>query len=285
MLPSYDGSVPRVGVVTDSTAAGPLAASPNLRVVPLTIIAGGDEFPDSGSAVSARVLAALGEGLPVSTSQPSAQAFAAAYREAAKTCDTVVSVHISGGLSGTVHAAALAASAADVPVTVVDSRTAGAGLAVAATAALRAADLGGSAASVTQAALRAARASVTYFAVGSMEHLRRGGRITRAQAVVGSALGVRPVLILRDGKIEVDHIARSRMGAQRRLVDVVERPLQRQGDWSLIAYHCADPSSVEPLAAALRDRFGLPVSIVDVGGVLGAHVGPGLTGVAVVPGA
>src|SRR4051812_32954155 len=130
---------PRVAVVTDSTASLPpgLAAGSGVHVVPLDVLVDGERFAEGVDLTSARLASVLRAGARVTTSQPPPAAFAAAYREAVERgAREIVSVHLSGELSGTVRAAELAAMAAPVPVHVVDSRTVVMGLGFAVLAAV-----------------------------------------------------------------------------------------------------------------------------------------------------
>jgi DegV family protein with EDD domain len=215
---------PRVVVVTDSTSCltAADAAAWGIDVVPLDVAADGERFRDGVDLTPEGLVAALESGRRVTTSQPPPAAFAAAYEAAAaRGAAEVVSVHLSGELSGTVRAAGLAAQLAPLPVHVVDSRSAGLGLGFAALAAAEAArgTVWGPAdgASVAGAAEQVGRSTAAWFVVDSLDHLRRGGRLSAAAAAFGTVLGLRPVLALRDGRIEVAERVRTRRAARDRL--------------------------------------------------------------------
>ena len=215
---------PRVVVVTDSTSCltAADAAAWRIDVVPLDVAADGERFRDGVDLTPEGLVAALESGRRVTTSQPPPAAFAAAYEAAAaRGAAEVVSVHLSGELSGTVRAAGLAAQLAPLPVHVVDSRSAGLGLGFAALAAAETArgTVWGPAdgASVAGAAEQVGRSTAAWFVVDSLDHLRRGGRLSAAAAAFGTVLGLRPVLALRDGRIEVAERVRTRRAARDRL--------------------------------------------------------------------
>ncbi|HVE31712.1 MAG TPA: DegV family protein, partial [Mycobacteriales bacterium] len=195
----------RVVVVTDSTAYLPtgLADELSVRVVPLQVVLGGRSGAEGSEVTPAQVAAALAAWVPVSTSRPTPTEFAAVYREALEggACG-VVSLHLSRELSGTWDSARLAAGEVGAgSIRVVDSRSAAMGLGFAVLAAAKAAAAGGSPEEVYAAAVGTAERTTTLFYVDTLEHLRRGGRIGAAQALLGTALSVKPILHVREGRI------------------------------------------------------------------------------------
>lgn len=278
-----------VAVVTDSTAYLPpeLVAALDVEVVPLYVVLtgrSGREGLDVGSAEVARTLAVRGS--QVTTSRPTPGDFVAAYRRRLDAgADRIVSVHLSGELSGTWDAARTAASqVGDHVVTVVDGRTAAMGTGFAVLAAARAAAAGAGAAEVAEAARATAAAGSTLFVVDTLEHLRRGGRIGSAAAVLGTALSVRPVLHVQDGRIVLLEKVRTTSRAVARLVQRVV-DLCGEGPVSLAVHHLAAATRADALADQLRERVpGLcELHVSELGAAIGAHVGPGALGVVVDP--
>ncbi|OMQ10294.1 fatty acid-binding protein DegV, partial [Modestobacter sp. VKM Ac-2676] len=195
-----------VAVVTDSTAYLPaeIVAELGIEVVPLYVVLAGRSGREGSDVTSAEVARALAvRGGHVTTSRPTPGDFVAAYRRLlAGGADRVVSVHLSGELSGTWDAARVAAGqVGEHLVTVLDSRSAAMGNGFAVLAAARVAAAGGSADQVAQAARETAAASRTFFVVDTLEHLRRGGRIGSAAAWLGTALAVKPLLHVIDGRV------------------------------------------------------------------------------------
>ena len=194
-----------VAIVTDSTAYLPpkSAAAAGVWVVPLQVVVDGRSL-DEGTAFGQRELTeALRRRVRVSTSRPSPRAFLDAYQSVVSAgASAVVSVHISGHLSGTGDAARLAAKDAPVPVEVVDSHSLGMGLGYAVLSCAEAADLGGPVEHVAEVGRRRAERTSTFFYVDTLEYLRRGGRIGAAQALLGTALAVKPLLHLQNGEIQ-----------------------------------------------------------------------------------
>ncbi|TDE39474.1 DegV family protein [Actinomadura sp. 6K520] len=275
-----------VAVVTDSTAYLPpgLAARHGLTVVPLQISVGG-ATRDEDDITTAEAAQALREWQPVTTSRPAPERFADVYRAAAGSgAHAIVSVHLSAALSGTAEAARLAADNAPIPVTVVDSGTIGMGLGFAALSAAATALADGTAEQVAEAATRRAALTRSLIYVDTLEHLRRGGRIGAAANLLGSALMVKPLLDIREGRLAPLEKVRT---SSRALARLEELAVTEAGDRrvDLGVQHLAAASRAESLAARLRERVPdvADVYVGEVGPVIGAHVGPGMLGVVVAP--
>jgi DegV family protein with EDD domain len=218
------------------------------------------------------------------TSQPSVGDFLAVYEPILEAGDDLVSVHLSGGISGTVGAAEQARAAlvergiAEDRIVVVDSETACGGLGMVAMAAAAASRAGADAPGCAAAA-RALRVDLkTWFAVDTLEFLRRGGRIGSAQAYLGSALKIKPILTL--GK-EIEPIERVRT-AGRAVERMKEYLAERFEDGCDVfaVQHIQDPGRAEELVEAGRGIYGTePLFVSEIGPVIGTHIGPGLLGV------
>lgn len=276
-----------VAVVTDSTAYLDAAESAmwGVTVVPLHVVIGGREFDDTADPALTGVAEALREHAPVTTSQPAPQRFAAAYAAAAAAgADGVVSVHLSGSLSGTAEAARLAAKDAPVPVEVIDSGSVGMGLGFPVLAAAEAARRGASQAEVVSAAGESAAATRSFFYVDTLEYLRRGGRIGAAVNLLGSALAIKPLLHLADGTITVLEKVRTANRAIARLEDLAVQATA-DGAVSVAVQHLGAAARARALADGLAARVPAAsrLTVVEVGAVIGAHVGPGLLGVTIAP--
>lgn len=274
----------RVAVVTDSTADIPqdVAEERGLRVVPMTVTFGDDDHI-SGVTLDADVfygLLAASETLPT-TSQPNPAWFEEAYADAAdEGADAVVSVHISSELSGTCGLAGRVASDASLPVTVVDSRHAGGSLALAVFAALRAAERGADPDEVAEAARSVAAQTALYFVVDDLEYLKRGGRLTGAQKLLGSVLRVKPVLTIDDGRVVPQEKVRTWKRA-------IERLGELAGDYAggeavdVIVTHAVAGERAADVWLALDGRIGIRDRLeTTIGPVVGTHIGPGAVGVA-----
>ncbi|HQA15311.1 MAG TPA: DegV family protein [Ornithinibacter sp.] len=287
-------------LVTDSTAYLPSALLDGLdiRVVPLHVVVGGRTHSEGVDIDPAAVAAALRAFTPVTTSRPTPAAFIDAYEAAAAAgADSVVSVHLSEAMSSTIGSAHLAASESPIPVTVIDSRGLGMAMGFAVLAGARLAAGGASAGEVADAVRATCAGASVMFYVDTLEYLRRGGRIGKAGAMLGSALAIKPILGLRDGQIVPLERVRTSSRAIARLEELAVDAAQAAGTAGaggaggagggvdVAVHHLDSPERAERLAERLRARLGpgTEVVVVELGAVVGAHVGPGTLAVAVVP--
>ncbi|WP_181312792.1 DegV family protein [Nocardioides campestrisoli] len=283
--------MPGTVIVTDSTASlsPEVAAAHGIVVVPLQVVIGA-QVHDEGSdgATPEMVAGALRDFVPVSTSRPAPARLLEIYEElAAGGAESIVSIHLSGEMSGTFESAQLAAARASVPVIPVDSRQVSAATGFAALAAAEVAAAGGSAEEAAEAARRRAAAAHSYFYVDTLEYLRRGGRIGAAAALLGGALSVKPLLEIREGHVASLERVRTAGRALQRLEDLAVAAAQERPVDVCVA-HLASPERAAQLADRLRQRLadqleGRDIWCTELGAVLGAHVGPGMVAAAVSP--
>lgn len=282
----------RTAVVTDSGAALPAQwlAGPVgdgvLTVVPMPVMVGAEIYGEGEDDILDTIAVALAAGTPVKTSRPSPGQFEQAYRSAERRgFDAVVSVHISGGLSGTADAARLAAAKVGIPVEVVDSQTVGMAQGMAVQAAVKAAAAGSDAAAVAAAARAQAGQTRVYFYVPSLEQLRRGGRIGAAASLLGTMLAIKPILAVDGGRIVPLEKVRSAARAIARLEEIVAADAAaRPGQTVRLAvHHFGNPAEAESLAARLAKALPdcPPAQISSLPAVLAAHAGLGVLAVIV----
>ena len=199
----------------------------------------------------------------------------------------VLSVHISAGLSGTCDAARQAVETlerGDHPgrVRVFDSSTGAGGIGLVALAAAKAAQKGADLDAVERAAREARDQLKIWFAIDTLEYLRRGGRIGAASAWIGSTLKIKPILTVESEMTPVERV-RTSAKAFDRMVDYA-RQRQAAGADGWVVQHIQSPEQAEKLVEACRSIFGSePVWVSEVGPVLGVHTGPGLLGVGGIP--
>ncbi len=275
-----------VALVTDSTAYLPrsLLKKHDIRVVPVHVVIGGRSY-DEREVDSESIVHGLRSGATVTTSRPTPQAFTQMYADLAREgAASIVSVHLSAAMSGTVDSARLAATACDVPVHVVDSGAIAMALGFGVLAAADAAALGADGVAVAAAAARRCENTETFFYVDTLEYLKRGGRIGPAAARLGTALAVKPLLHLEAGQIAPLEKVRT---ASRALARLEELAVACAGEKRVdIAVQHLDASArAAEIAAHLEERLsGIQRLVIEeVGAVVGTHVGPGLVAVAVSP--
>jgi DegV family protein with EDD domain len=281
-----------VAIVTDSTAMLPahVVAERQLHVVPLQVVIGARSY-DEGvdpEATPDTIAHALRQWTPVSTSRPAPAVFLDAYEKAAAAgAESVLSVHLSGEMSGTFESARLAARDAPIPVRAVDTRQLGVATGFAVLAAADVLDTGGSLEQAAAAAAVRAAETTSLFYVDTLEYLRRGGRIGAASALLGSALSVKPLLGIDDGRIVSREKVRTTTRALSRLEErAVQAAADRQVDVAVA--HLASADRADALADRLRARLASnladrEVVVGEVGAVIGAHVGPGMVAAVVAP--
>jgi DegV family protein with EDD domain len=276
-----------VRVVTDSTAYLPtdLAEASSLHVVPLTVTVSGRDGREGIDVSPADVAAALAERrMIVTTSRPAPAEFSQAYQNLLDAgASGVVSVHLSARLSGTYESARMAAADFGDRVAVVDAATAGMGVGFVAIAAHQAASRGGVVAAVRDAALVAAARTHTLFYVDTLEFLRRGGRISAASALLGTALSVKPILHVLGGEVVLREKVRTAGRALARLVELAAEEAG-ESDVDIAVQHLGAADRATALHDTLLERLQGRVRqayLSEVGAVIAAHTGPGVIGVAV----
>lgn len=277
----------KTAVVCDSTAYLPpeLIAERDIRVVSLYVSIDGEqqreaEVGDYGAFFD-RLRASEGGA---TTSQPSIGDFAAVYEPLLDEGREVVSVHISAGISGTCEAAEQARQRLidegkeGERIVVFDSRSAAGGMGLCALGAAAAARSGGDAEATLARAQQTREELKMWFAIDTLEYLRRGGRIGGASAFIGSALKIKPILTLEEEITPVERV-RTRARSIERLRDYA-RERHESGLDAWVVQYIQDDETAAALADDAREIFGCePAFISEIGAVLGAHVGPGLLGI------
>jgi len=266
-------------VVTDSSARLPddVVTEWGIRVVPLHILVDGDDLRDGVDEAPTDLYQRQ-----VTTAGASPSELAAVYRQAlSDSCgDGVVAVHISTELSSTLGAAEHAAREFDGAVRVVDSKSAGMGTGFVAMAAARAAREGGDLSTVVAQAESTVPRVYAFLVVQRLENLRRSGRIGAAASWLGTALALKPLLRITDGKLVLAQRVRTTSKAT---VAMVEQVLAVVGEHraALAVHHVDNPDGAAEVAATLASALPAcrPALVTDLGPVLGVHLGPGAVGV------
>ena len=274
-----------VAIVTDSTADLPpeLTASRSITVVPLTLNFDGKSLLDGVDIRPDEFY----RGLPSvtthpTTSQPSVGRFAEAYSSLLADHDAVVSIHISEKLSGTYSSARQAAEMTDPKrVRVVDSEKVSMSLGLITLVASSMAGGGAEAETIEAKVLDMRQHVQTYFSVATLEYLRRGGRIGRASALLGSVLQVKPVLCIRDGLVTPLERVRTFERALNRILELT-REIDRGHGVCVIVGHADAAADAERIGREL-EPIAETLMIQPLGPVVGTHAGPGVVGVGCYP--
>ncbi len=275
----------RVAIVTDSTADLPpqLVKARAITVVPLTLHLEGRSLLDGVDIRPSEFYRKLPNVTThPTTSQPSPGRFAETYAELLNDHAEVVSIHISEKLSGTYASALQGAEMTDPKrVRVIDSQLVSMSLGLLTLAAAQMAGQGLDADSVAQRANAMREHVQTYFSVATLEFLRRGGRIGRAGALLGSVLQVKPVLCIRDGLVTPLERVRTFDRALNRVVELA-REVDRGKGVCVIVGHADAETDAERVAREL-EPIAETLLIQPLGPVVGAHAGPGVVGVGCYP--
>jgi fatty acid kinase fatty acid binding subunit len=272
-----------IAIVTDSTADLPsqLARNRSISVVPLTLNFEGRSLLDGVDIRPSEFYRKLPNATThPTTSQPSAGRFAEAYSELLADHSDVISIHISEKLSGTYASAVQGAEMTDSKrVHVIDSQLVSMSLGLLTLAASEMVSRGDGASSIVERVNSMRENVQTYFSVATLEFLRRGGRIGRASAMLGSVLQVKPVLCIRDGLVTPLERVRTFDRALNRVVELT-REVDRGKGLCVIVGHADAEADADRVARELEPHCET-LMIQPLGPVVGAHAGPGVVGVGV----
>ena len=275
-----------VRIVTDSACDLPQAVADELgiSIVPLTIRIDGHEYVDRADLTPEEFWAkcSTAAALP-ETAAPAPGLFEATYRKLAdEGAGSIVVISLSAGLSATMQSAELAARdfnadpSTKIKVSVVDSCSATLGLGAIVIDCARLARGGASHDAVVQRAADLATRTKVWGALDTLENLKKGGRIGGAKAMLASALAIKPIIEVRDGKVEQGGKQRTRSKALAFLVETLvnEGPVE-----NLMVMH-ADCSDVDAFVEMLRPHYEGTIVVGDIGPVVGTHAGRGTIGIA-----
>ncbi|MCL2769495.1 MAG: DegV family protein [Solirubrobacterales bacterium] len=279
-----------VVVVSDSTHYLPRERAQQEGIHEVSLYVGWDGSPSRESAMPsfAEFYARLGSdaALPT-TSQPSIGDFLAVWEPLLEQGKEIVSVHLAGGISGTCEAARqardlLAERGLAERVELIDSETACGGLGLVLLAGAAAARQGADRATVARAIRSAREALRIWFCVDTLEYLRRGGRIGKAQAWLGTTLRIKPILTLGSEITPVERV-RTSSRAFERMVEYTQE-LRQHGLDGWAVQHIRAPEQAQRLVERGREVLGDdPLFVSEVGPVIGTYTGPGLLGVGGIP--
>jgi DegV family protein with EDD domain len=276
----------KIAIVTDSTAALPQEALNGFPVfvVPLQVIWGENNYRDSIDIQPNEFYERLAHAdVMPTTSQPSPAAFHEIYSRLLKEGHEILSIHISSKLSGTMDSAIQAKQMLEgAPLEIVDSDTTSMALGFQVLNAIQILRQGATLLKAKEQVENARNQAGVYFVVNTLEFLHRGGRIGGGAAFLGTVLDLKPVLTLRNGRIEAVERVRTMSKAVNRLLDLVERDVAGKKSVQFCAIHANAKEMADILREKVCKRFELSdmneIMLTDVSPVIGTHTGPGTVG-------
>ena len=274
-----------VAILTDSTSYLPETVREQYRitVIPLSLIWDEETYADGVDITPEEFYNRLGSSASLpSTSQPSVAAFESAFQDLLDRGKDILAILISSGISGTVHSAQQAKKLLDTDrIRVVDSKTAGMAAGLHIIAAARAAEAGESLAACAETALNAQQQTDVVFAVDTLEYLHKGGRIGGAKRFLGSMLNIKPILEIRDGRIEPVDQVRTHKRALDRMIELTRDRSAEERPLRMAIMHSNVPDQAKQLQGTLEQLFSPEeIFLSELSPVIGTHVGPGTLAIA-----
>jgi DegV family protein with EDD domain len=275
----------KVVVVTDSTAYIPpdLVERYGIVVAPLAVVWDGRVLHDGVDISPSEFYAQLktSKTMPT-TSQTTPEEFSRIFSPILAEGKAVLGVFISSKLSGTMDSAMqVKQTMPTAPIELVDSLSSAMALGFIALAAARAAQSGAGPAEAAEAARRAIGCTNVLFVVDTLEYMHRGGRIGGAQRFLGTALNLKPILTVRDGRVEAQETVRTKGKATERMLQLIEQDIRGRRPLRISPLHASAPEEAKALMKAAQERFHPDECILsEVSPTIGTHVGPGTIGIA-----
>ena len=275
-------------IITDSTAdlTPELVEKYDIEIVPLKIHLGEETYRDYFDINLDEFYHQLRTTkLFPTTTQPSLQDFVETYRKLSLEDDCLISIHLSSKLSGTYQSATVAAQQLpELKIHLIDSQQASLALGMTVIAAAKAVEEKREADEVLSLINDIISRTKTYFSVDSLEHLRRGGRIGKAQSFLGAMLKIKPLLALQDGEVVPIEKLRGQQRLIRRIVQIVQDGADNTGALKICLMHSGNEELLSILSQQLEEIENLElVCTGKIGGVITSHIGPGAIGVSYYP--
>jgi DegV family protein with EDD domain len=277
----------KVAIVTDSTTnlLSEMMRGLTIEVVPLQVIWGDETYRDGIDINPEQFYTRLAQakGMPT-TSQPSPAAFIKIYEKLLDSGYDILSVHISSKLSGTVDSAIQAKQTfPGANIEIIDSLSASMGLGFSILEAARAAEQGANLTECKTIVDNGLKNSKVFFLVKTLEFLHRGGRIGGGAAFLGTALNLKPILELRDGRVEALERVRTWNKAQDRLLEIMQQQIGSNRPIRIGVLHANSPEDASNLMERARGLFSVndvrETAILPISPAIGTHTGPGCLGI------
>ena len=277
-----------IKIVTDSTAYLPeeVVQRYGIQVIPLNVLFGERTYKEGLDLSYEQFYQMLAQAkdLPT-TSQPAVGEFYELYSKLVQDGSEVISIHISSKLSGTIDSALMACKELpEASISVVDSLSTAVGLELMVIAAAEAVAAGQSRAEVVAMLEQMVRETRLFFVVDTLEYLQKGGRIGGAAALVGTLLNVKPILHLKDGRIEPLSKVRTKRKAVKELLGLMVEEMGSEEPVRIAVGHAVALKEGQSLLEKAQSRLNCAVSyLAQIGPVIGTHTGPGALGLATCP--
>jgi len=278
----------QIKIVTDSTAdlSSEQIQHYGIKVVPITVTFGQDSYADGIDLDADQFYKKLtSESVLPKTSQPSPEAFRLVFDEIASERDTILSIHVSGKLSGTLNSAELASKIAKAEVIPIDSKTASQGIGLTVLVAAEAVKRGLKKDEVITIINKSIPSTFSVFAVDTLEYLQRNGRIGKAASLLGSLLQLRPILYADpEGMVAPYDKVRGRSQIIPSLVAAALKNVSPDLTVNLSVVHSWNREGADELLSELKKHYEIvDLHIGMVGPAIGAHIGPGAVGLMIQP--
>ncbi|MGM0845428.1 MAG: DegV family protein [Bacillota bacterium] len=273
----------KIAWVTDSTACktNDLTDKNDVYVVPMNILIGGKEYQDGVDLFPQELFTLLKEkGSDAKTSQPSIGIFQELYTKLQEDYDHIFSLHVSSAFSGTISSAQQAAQLVDIPVTVIDSKILSYPLTKLLLEGMEAESKGMNPSEIEQFLLAKINTGKTYVMVGSLEQLHKSGRMNGLSFFLGSVLKIKPILAIRDGKLEVEEKVRSIAKGHSRMKDYLDEVLRNEKIKEVYILYGANKSEADSWVSDLSGKYyDINFSSHELGAVIGVHAGENTLGI------
>lgn len=274
----------KIAWVTDSTAFidEELANHPDVYTVPMVIYFGEDEYLDGVNITKEQFQKLLVESeIPPKTSQPSVGTFAELYNQLAQNYDQIVSIHLSSHLSGTVSSSQQAAKLVDIPVTTIDTKTLSYPLTAMLKTAIKLVNEGHSIEEVERKLDDMVNKSELYVLIGSLEQLHRSGRMTSVQKVLGSLLQIKPIIAIKDGKLDVAEKVRTEKKVFQRMLELFDDAFNRGTVKELYLLYGREEEQTFSIKQKIKETYpNLKVGAYPISTTISVHAGVDTVGLA-----
>ncbi len=274
-----------IKIVTDSTSYmdEDFRRENDITIVPLKVRFGDDTFLEGVDITPDQFYEKLAKSkeLP-KTSQPSIQDFLSVYKKILDEGNDIISIHISSGLSGTFNAARMAAEQLDPSrIKLVDSRHTCMILCFLAEHAVNEIKKGKTLEEVHESTLALVPKMLTRFTFWDIKYLVQGGRLSKAEGMIGSILSIKPILSFTDGVVKTEATPRTWKRAVRKLAEYVEEINDTRGIEKIGVIYGTNRAEAEEFAARIREKINKEVRMQQLGAVVGTYAGPRWLGIGI----